>query len=376
MVPQVVEDKFVTQLRELYAGASPWSSVTNLIIAVNVLVFVAMGLQGAGWIETASMRPYLLYGANNAALTTHGEWWRVVTCMFLHFGILHLALNMWALYQTGHLIEKLFGRVLFAVVYFGSGMLGSFATIWWHGDQVTSAGASGAVFGVFGGLLGYLWREKHGVPRRVFQPMLKSTLTFAGYNLIFGAVVPHIDNAAHIGGFVGGIILGWCCALPLDRETRRRLTPRKLGVGLGVIALFVVLGVAAAPRFDYDVREELAWSDAMSAPETAEDQAIARTKTAFARYEKDKNAAALAEWIEKDALPFYEDWLTRTKSFSPPSGSQNAARRDLLVRVLQLKIEGWRQLQRDLRAENPEAFGHYAEVQAAIAKLQRAAAKK
>jgi rhomboid protease GluP len=372
LVPPAVEDEFVTKLRALYAGASPWTSITNLIIAVNVVVYIAMGLAGAGWIETESIRPYLLYGANNAALTTQGEWWRAVTCMFLHFGILHLALNMWALYQSGHLVEKLFGRLLFTLVYLGSGIVGSFATLWWHGDEVTSAGASGAVFGVFGGLLGYLLREKHGVPRRVFQPMLKSTLTFAGYNLLFGAIVPHIDNSAHIGGFLGGIVLGWCCAVPLDVEARRRLSLPRLALGTAALAGLVAMGVALAPRYQHQVniREDLAWSEAMRTSNAAEQQMLARTKTLVARYENDKNAEELTRWIENDALPFYASWLEWVRTFQTTANTDTARQRDLFVRLLQLKVEGLQQLRKDLLAGDSEAFARYAQTQAAIAKTR------
>ena len=135
---------FTARLNALAESRSHWDSVTNLIVALNVAVFVVMGCLGAGWFQVDSMMPYILYGANNGAATTDGEWWRLLTSMFMHYGILHLVLNMWALIQAGHFLEKLQGRWLFLLTYLGSGLAGGFASILWHGDQSWSAGASRA----------------------------------------------------------------------------------------------------------------------------------------------------------------------------------------------------------------------------------------
>lgn len=181
---------FSARLFALPGATSPWTSATNILVALNVAVFILMGFLGAGWIETKSMMPYVLYGANNGGATTDGEWWRLLTCMFMHYGLIHLAMNMWALFQTGHLVERLLGRTLYILTYLGSGIIAGFASILWHGDKIWSAGASGAVFGVYGALLGYMLREKHALPRGVFQPIVKSTLAFAGYNILFGLALP------------------------------------------------------------------------------------------------------------------------------------------------------------------------------------------
>lgn len=243
------ESAFADQLRALPAGGTGLHSVTTLLILVNAAAFVVMGFLGAGWFEVASMRPYVDYGANNLAATVgHAQWWRLVASMFLHYGLLHLLFNMWALLQAGHLVERLASRSLFAVIYFGSGLIGSVTTLYWQGPGVWSAGASGAVFGVYGALLGYLVRQRDAVPRGVFRPLLRSTLFFAGYNLLYGAAHPHIDNAAHLGGLAGGVVLGWLAALPLDPETRARLHRRHLLTTLALTAVAVAIGIVALPR--------------------------------------------------------------------------------------------------------------------------------
>ena len=275
---------FGAKLSRLPGASSPWTSVTGLIIAANVAVFLAMGFLGAGWIEVADMMPYVRYGANNGGATTDGEWWRLLTSMFLHYGIIHLLLNLWALFQAGQLLEKLIGRALYALVYFGSGLTGSLVTLLWHGDKMWSAGASGAVFGVYGALLGYMLREKHALPKSVYQPGLKSALTFAGYNLFYGMVHPKIDNAAHLGGLLGGLVLGWLVAVPVDPEPRLRLIPQRLRLGAAVLVAAIAAGVIAAPRYDYRLGDELDWGRAVRDPVAREPEIIRRQEAAFKTY--------------------------------------------------------------------------------------------
>lgn len=241
--------EFVAKLHRLPEAASPWTTVTGILIAINVLVFIAMGLAGAGWLSVASMKPYLLYGANNAALTTDGQWWRLVSSNFLHFGLLHLALNMWALFQAGQLLEKLLGRTLFTLVYFGSGITGSLLTLFWNGDRAWSAGASGAVFGLYGAMIGYMLREKHALPKTVYRPVIQSAVIFSIYNLVFGLAIPGIDNAGHIGGLIGGLLLGWLVAVPVDLEPRKRLIPQRLRLGAVVLVAILVGGSFAARAY-------------------------------------------------------------------------------------------------------------------------------
>jgi rhomboid protease GluP len=254
-LPQTVEQEdsdardFAAKLAAVEGDYSPWTSVTNLLIAANGAGFVLLGLLGAGWIETASMRPYVQFAANNGAVTTQGEWWRLLTAMFSHYGLIHLLLNMWALFQAGHFMERLLGRAAFAVMYFAAGLAGGFASILWHGDQTWSAGASGAVFGVYGSLLGYMLRERQGLPRTIVQSLTKSTVLFAFYNLVFGLASPGIDNAAHLGGFGGGLVFGWLLALPLDPAVRAREMKGRLLVASVVLVALVAAGVAFTPRF-------------------------------------------------------------------------------------------------------------------------------
>ena len=179
--------------------------VTVTFIALNALVYVAMGLSGVSWTEP-SIAHAVQWGADFGPLTVSGEWWRALTSTFVHFGIIHIALNMWCLWSLGSSLELFMGRKAFAVIYLLSGLLASLTSIAWNPWRV-SAGASGAIFGVAGAFVSYLYFKKAPLDRNQVRQKLKSLLVFIGYNLMYGAA-GNVDNSAHLGGLVAGLILG------------------------------------------------------------------------------------------------------------------------------------------------------------------------
>ena len=150
--------------------------VTPTIIALNVAVFIVMLAAGADLIRP---NPAILirFGSNYGPLTWTGEEWRLLTSAFLHFGILHLALNMFALYQGGALIERLFGSTRFALVYLLSALSGSVVSGWWDPLR-NSAGASGAIFGVYGALLAFMAVRRADIPPSALKSISISTVLF------------------------------------------------------------------------------------------------------------------------------------------------------------------------------------------------------
>jgi len=365
---------FYAKLNSLAGARSPGGSVTNIIIALNALAFVVMGCLGAGWFTVDSMMPYLLYGANNGAATTDGEWWRLLTSMFVHYGALHLFCNMWALFQAGHFLEKLLGRSLFAVTYLGSGLAGGLVSIAWHGDQVWSAGASGAVFGVYGAILGYLLREKQSLPAGIYQPMLKSSLTFAAYNMIYG-LRAGVDNSAHIGGVAAGLVLGWLLALPVDGEVRRQKTGQRLVLGIAVVAAAVAAGVMFTPRYDYSLRDELTWEQTFKGFGEQETPLLERHQKAMAEIDKGADGTAHAAWIASDLVPFYEGWDQRISQLHLKAGRLTARRRDGLDKIFRMRLAGYQRLVAGLRAHEADAVARYVQdetkVIAEIEKLKK-----
>jgi membrane associated rhomboid family serine protease len=180
--------------------------VTRIIIAVNVLVYVAMGLSGVSWTDPSVLQA-IRWGANFGPLTLSGQWWRLFTCMFVHFGFLHIALNMWCLRNLAVALEPMMGRLAFSVTYLFSGLAASAVSTAWNPWRA-SAGASGAIFGIAGAFVSYLVLKKAAIPASLVRQNLRSLAVFIFLNLSIGAASGHIDNSAHVGGLVAGLIIG------------------------------------------------------------------------------------------------------------------------------------------------------------------------
>ncbi|HVU17352.1 MAG TPA: rhomboid family intramembrane serine protease [Candidatus Didemnitutus sp.] len=365
------QEKFTAQLRAVYGTSPAWKSVTAVIIALNLAMYCLMGLLGAGWFSTESMRPYVNFAANNGAATTDGEWWRLLTSMFTHFGLLHLALNMWALWKSGLEAERLFGRRLFALIYLASGLTGGLTSIFWHGDKVWSAGASGAIFGVIGSLFGFTRRQHRTIPRSVLQPMMQSTIAFAGYNLLYGLARPTIDNSAHIGGLIGGVLFGWLLALPVDASARTRLVVPRLCLGSAVLAGIVAIGVIFAPHFNYRVRDELAYDQVNETFQTRETEFLKHNVDVLNHLDGPAKEAAHATWLNREMIPYYADWRGRLASLSLAPDKQTGRSRDALVDILDARLLSLHHLADGLGAHDPQAVQRYAaEQQAVSAKIE------
>jgi rhomboid protease GluP len=207
------------------------------LIALNVLVFVAM-LAASPRFPILTNLEMVRWGADFGPLTLNGQWWRMLTSCFLHFGFIHIGMNMFILYQVGVLTEKLFGNVRYLVLYLLAGLGGSVASLFSHPISV-SAGASGAVFGVYGGLLGFLLMQRGVVPKRVSLGIGRSAGVFLLYNLVYGLSSPGTDIQAHGGGFVSGLILGCALAAPIFPTGQKHYPLRTLLVGAaGATALY------------------------------------------------------------------------------------------------------------------------------------------
>jgi membrane associated rhomboid family serine protease/Flp pilus assembly protein TadD len=204
--------------------------LTQIIFGINVAVFLAMVFASgdpaafANPLQEFSTQETLVFGANWGPLTLSGEWWRLLTCVFVHGHLLHIAFNMWCLWNLGNLCESLYGRWTYASIYLISGVGASLASIVWR-PGVPSVGASGAIFGLAGALIAAFKLGEFSVPRAALSGTLRSLMVFVVFNLILGAIPGNsTDNAAHIGGLVTGLILGALIAVLApqhDRDVRR-----------------------------------------------------------------------------------------------------------------------------------------------------------
>lgn len=192
--------------------------ITPILVNLNILIFIIMSLTGVNIISPES-QSLLNWGANFRPLTLAGEWWRLLTNCFIHIGVIHLLMNMYALVYIGMLLEPFMGRLRFAVAYVLTGIAASVVSLWWH-DLTISAGASGAIFGMYGVFLALLTTNLVEASAR--KAMLSSIGVFVAYNLVFG-LKGGIDNAAHIGGLVSGILVGYSVTPSLKKPALARL---------------------------------------------------------------------------------------------------------------------------------------------------------
>lgn len=178
--------------------------VTYILLAVNILIFIIISLlSGDIW----ELNPSVLhkYGAliNVGQMTSNLDYLRLITSAFLHGGLLHLVFNMYSLYVIGPQLESFFGKIKYLIIYLGSAILGNLLSMLFLTDRYVSVGASGAIFGLLGALIyfGYHYRVYlSGVIKSQIIPLI-------AINLFIGFMMSGINNVAHIGGLIGGVLL-------------------------------------------------------------------------------------------------------------------------------------------------------------------------
>ena len=190
---------------------------TYALLATNLVIYLLMELSGGSMNEATLMA----FGVKSNAAIDQGEVWRLITPVFIHIGVLHLVLNSYALWIVGQQVERLYGSARFLTLYvlMGiSGVTGSYL----FSPNALSAGASGAIFGLFGVLLVFGMRHRRRVPPFLSRAIRVGILPVIGINLVIGFLIPVIDNAAHIGGLLSGMAL----AAVVGFETPGSRTPR------------------------------------------------------------------------------------------------------------------------------------------------------
>lgn len=220
--------------------------VTPIIVVLNILVFTIMAINGVNLLMPSN-ESLLLWGANFRPLTIQGEWWRLFTSIFLHIGILHLFMNMYALLYIGMLLEPYLGTGRFLFAYLITGISGSIASIYWN-DLIISAGASGAIFGMYGVFLALL--TTRFIEESARKSLLISIGIFVLYNLANG-LKGGIDNAAHIGGLLSGLIIGYAY-YPGLKKPDKLLKPLTIGI---LVLVFSIGSFAIVKNIKSDVAD-------------------------------------------------------------------------------------------------------------------------
>ncbi|MBU0752443.1 MAG: rhomboid family intramembrane serine protease [Gammaproteobacteria bacterium] len=312
--------------------------VTLAIIAANVIMYLVAGAKGAGWMSGNTMVLYDL-GGNFAASTALGQWWRLATSMFLHAGLMHVALNMWALWEAGRIAERLFGHGTFAMVYLAAGLLGALASINWQQDFV-GVGASGAVFGVYGALLAALALRKDMLPLSVARQMTASMAVFVAYSLLNGFAKTGIDNAAHLGGLLAGALLGAGLVASAQR----------MWASVAATVALLGMGAARAVEMAEPVRDEPAFRAFLVTFAPAEEQLNAKAKSLFASLK----SMPADEFVRRLDTEILKGWQEQNRRIAPLTRLTVRSRevRDPMAQFIHLKTASLEDLREGLARQD------------------------
>ena len=208
--------------------------VTYALIALNVLIYVGTSTSGSAVGSGGKGSTFYDLTLNGPAVA-NGDWWRLVTSGFLHLNLLHIAMNMYVLWWLGRELEPSLGHVRFAALYFASMLCGAFGALLLSPD-VNTAGASGAIFGLFGAA--FMIGRARGI-----DVMANGIGPLIAFNLIFTFLVGGISIGGHIGGLIGGGILGFALE-HIGRRSRSLVPAVGACAALGAIAVAASLAVA------------------------------------------------------------------------------------------------------------------------------------
>jgi rhomboid protease GluP len=213
-------------------------SIAGILLAINVVVYVAMVLKGISPLEPTP-RQLLQWGADFGPAVAAGQSWRLVTSAFVHAGIIHLAMNMYCLWYLAELAENIFGAGTTFLLYVLTAISSSLLSLIWH-PQIVSVGASGAIFGFAGAVITGLRVGRHRIPQPVRRALSGSALRFALINLVIASFLPFVDNAGHVGGLIGGLCLGTAWAAFGSMRTQQDVPFLRAGIGLAFLALMMI----------------------------------------------------------------------------------------------------------------------------------------
>ena len=217
------------EIENIFSYGKP--RLTYMLIFINILMFFALETSGG----SMNIENLIQFGAKYNAAIVEGEWWRIVTSMFLHIGLLHLMMNMVAIYYLGIIVERIYGSLRFLFIYFLAGIGGGLASFGLN-EQI-AAGASGALFGLFGALLFF-----GVIYKKIFlETMGINLLIILSINIIISLTIPQIDIGAHIGGLIAGFISSVICYLP--RKTNVRFQILALVIYILFVVTFIIVGI-------------------------------------------------------------------------------------------------------------------------------------
>lgn len=243
MDEQVAHEAFERRLQQ----QTPRLWALYAVMALNAGVWLANLADGLHPMQPQTADLFRWGASSASAVVRDGEFWRLLTATVLHGGLMHLALNLYALWIAGTQVSRWFGNGQFLLIYWGSALAGSALSLHFSAQQAVSVGASGAVFGVLGALLTGVWQHRERVPRSVATQLLTSQGLFVALSLVQGFTRTGIDNAAHVGGLLAGAGMAWLLVEVVDEQAPPAYRRRRQAMAAALVAVAVVALVWAAP---------------------------------------------------------------------------------------------------------------------------------
>lgn len=319
---QVRESRATVVFERKLADLTPRVWAMPLVIVLCAAVWVAMLKSGVSAFGPTTGEVHR-WGGSTAWDVQAGEWWRLGSAMFVHAGMQHLVLNMAALWPAGWLLTRLVGNRGFLLVYFGAGLVGAALSMHFSGQRAVCVGASGAVFGVIGALMASVTQHHGQFPGVRGLEMVIGLLFYVMLSLVVGSYNPAIDNAAHIGGLLAGLVAGWVLVEKVEvgpsqivRLARFLLAAVLMGGGTAAVAL-------KAPAARTDVIAVLSQLRALEAPNRARDEAMRRLNDDYAAVKRlDITTAELTTRIETVHIPNFSGLSAQFDALRlPPNGT-------------------------------------------------------
>jgi rhomboid protease GluP len=346
--PKIAFAEFKLHLREI----TPRLYVVPAVVALNVLVFAIMVATGVS-VSNPTIPQLLRWGADYGPLTLGGQPWRLGTNVFVHFGIIHLLANMAALLSSGAVVERLFGPLAFAALYLAAGITGSLASTAIH-PLVVSAGASGAIFGVYGALGALVLLQRGAIPAVVLSRLGGVAGSFIFYNIVYGAAHAGIDNTAHLGGLIGGAAAGALLIRPLiparPNEARR---PVLITAGACALSLIVVLALPRPLAFDAIVKSFGVGEHTALTGYNALVEKLNVNQLSYQDAANQLEYSILPGWRQTRTALESQSAAWRRKQPTTPVQERLLA---LLERVVVVRDDGWTRMVPALRASDRQAF--------------------
>jgi rhomboid protease GluP len=301
--------------------------VTVALVATNLVLFVIMAFSSSNVIHLAPGVP-LDWGANFGPATQEGEWWRLLTAVFVHLSLIHVAVNLWALWDIGRLVERLLGWWRYATLFVGAGVFGNLASLALQDHQRVSSGASGAIFGLYGALIAFLWRERAQIAPDEYRWISRVAVSFSALMLVVGLFIPSMDNAAHAGGLLAGLVLatllGHAGVGVIPARAQRVFSAAGL---LAVVAVLAVsLGLSSPP---YRYSEELATRTAIR-KFVMEDQRITARWQALLHSDSNASFDQVASLLNQEVA---EPYQRSFEALAKVESSTNVPSRAVLVQL-------------------------------------------